>query len=333
MHTGSPTPLGPAPLPVRKTPKAGSRFHRGAKPAALSTHVPKFRDYLEAECGMAANTVAAYLRDVTKFAAWLPAGTPPTGVVLDTLTDFVEYLTGTGGLAPTSTARHLVSLKQFFRYLILEGVLAENAADLLVAPKLWDRLPAVLSPEKVNALLAAPHHSDPYPLRDRAVLAGLYATGCRASEVTGLCLRDVNTAEGWAKVTGKGDKQRVVGLNPVAVAALAAYLRHERPHLTRGRDRLDRDDAPLFLSRTGRPLTRVTVWNLVKRCAGRAGCSDRVSPHTLRHSFATHMLAGGAELRALQELLGHASIRTTQVYTHVEHSRLKRVHALHHPRG
>ena len=282
---------------------------------------------------MAANTVAAYLRDVTKFAAWLPAGTKPTGVTLDSLTDFVGHLTETEGLAPTSTARHLVSLKQFFRYLILEGVLTENAADLLVAPKLWDRLPTVLSPEKVNALLSAPHATDPYPLRDRAVLACLYATGCRASEVTGLALRDVNADEGWARVTGKGDRQRVVGLNPVAVSALSAYLRHERPLIVGVRDHLDRGDGPVFLSRTGRALTRITVWNLVKRSAGRAGCSDKVSPHTLRHSFATHMLAGGAELRALQELLGHASIRTTQVYTHVEHSRLKRVHATHHPRG
>jgi integrase/recombinase XerD len=156
----------------------------------------------------------------------------------------------------------------------------------------------------------------------------LYATGCRASEVASLRLRDVNLAEGFCRCVGKGDKERIVSLNPRARAAVEAYLEHERPVLAKAAD-----DDRLFLSRRGKRLSRIMVWNLVKKYAARIGCSRDVSPHTLRHSFATHMLAGGAEIRALQEILGHASIRTTQIYTHVEHSRLKAVHKRHHPRG
>jgi integrase/recombinase XerD len=160
------------------------------------------------------------------------------------------------------------------------------------------------------------------------VLTVLYATGCRASEVTSLRLRDVNLDQASARCVGKGNKERVVRLNPVARLALEAYLQHERPLLAG-----IRQPESLFISRSGRPLTRVFVWSMVKKYARRAGASGEVSPHTLRHSFATHMLAGGAELRALQELLGHASIATTQIYTHVEHSRLKAVHEECHPRG
>ncbi|MGH7128617.1 MAG: tyrosine recombinase, partial [Planctomycetaceae bacterium] len=231
-------------------------------------------------------------------------------------------------LAASSIARHLVSIKMFYRYLMLEGVLVESVVDLLSSPKLWQHLPKVLSPETVDRLLAAPQPSDRYPLRDRALLALMYATGCRASEAAGLRLRDVRLDERYGQCTGKGNKQRIVSLNPVAVAALEAYLRHERPALLGAREA----DA-LFLTRGGRPLSRITVWSLVKKYAARVGCSKDVSPHTLRHSFATHMLAGGAEIRALQELLGHASIATTQIYTHVEHSRLKAVHEKCHPRG
>jgi integrase/recombinase XerD len=155
----------------------------------------------------------------------------------------------------------------------------------------------------------------------------MYATGCRTSETTGIRVRDLRLEENFCRVLGKGNKERLVSLNPVARAALETYLATERPELARP------DSENLFLSRSGRPLTRIMVWNIVKKYAGRIGASKRVSPHTLRHSFATHMLAGGAEIRSLQEILGHASIRTTQRYTHVDHSRLKSIHASHHPRG
>ena len=331
-------------MPPRFKPKAGTRFS-SAKPAGgLREHAAGFRAYLKAECGMARNSLLAYGRDLDRFLDWLAGsdwpGVGPGGVTLKLLSAYRDDLAEGAGMAPSSVARHLVTLKQFFRYLVLEGVTTENPAELLDAPQRWDRLPAVMSPQKVDAFLDAPaaprgatELERAYASRDRALLALLYATGCRASEVTGLRVKDVRLEEGWAGVTGKGDKERVVGLNPRCRDAVEDYLHAARPALAGGRPAADGPDAPLLLSRTGRRLTRSVVWDLVKKYAAAAGCSGKVSPHTLRHSFATHMLAGGADLRALQELLGHASVRTTQVYTHVEHTRLKSVHAQHHPRG
>ncbi|MBA3311780.1 MAG: site-specific tyrosine recombinase XerD [Planctomycetota bacterium] len=316
-------------MPPRFTPPAGSRFSAvTAKPARLDVHVEPFLHYLDAECGMAANTLAAYRTDMQQFAAWFADHGPASlkQVDLQTLSRYLDHLHARN-LKATSIARHLVTIKTFFRYLVLEAVVTESAAELLNSPKLWQKLPAVLSPEAVDRLLAAPTRQDRYPLRDRAILAVMYATGCRTSEVIGLTLDAVHLTERFCRALGKGNKERLVSLNPVAIAALEAYLAHERPLLAR------EDSRHLFVSRSGKPLTRVMMWMLVKRYAGRIGASRQVSPHTLRHSFATHMLAGGAEIRALQELLGHASIRTTQIYTHVEHSRLKSVHAKHHPRG
>lgn len=278
---------------------------------------------------MSANTVKAYRTDLRQFLTWIDtAGTTSLDAIdLQVLSGFLEHLRDRN-LASTTVARRLVAVKMFFRFLVLDGVLAESTADLLSSPKLWQYLPTVLSPESVDRLLAAPATEDSYPLRDRAILAVLYATGCRASEVAGLMLQDVRLAEGFCRCLGKGNKERIVSLNPVATAALEAYLNHERPRLVGSRD-----CDTLFVTRSGRPMNRIVVWHLVKKYAARAGVSSKVSPHTLRHSFATHMLAGGAEIRALQELLGHASIRTTQIYTQVEHSRLKSIHARCHPRG
>jgi integrase/recombinase XerD len=288
-----------------------------------------FLQYLRAECGMSPNTLAAYGTDLRQFFEWLDerGSRSVAAVNLKLLAEYLEHLRDRN-LAVTTIARRLVSLKMFFRYLVLDGVLPQSSVDLLSSPKLWQYLPTVLSPETVDRLLAAPCAEDSYPLRDRALLAVMYATGCRASEVANLRVQDVRLKENYCRCTGKGNKERIVGLNPVAVAALEAYLQHERPRLVGSRDA----DA-LFVTRSGRVFNRVVVWLLVKKYAARVGIAKKVSPHTLRHSFATHMLAGGAEIRALQELLGHASIRTTQVYTHVEHSRLKAVHAKCHPRG
>lgn len=316
-------------MPPRFKPPAGSRFStETAKPARIDVHVEPFLRYLDAECGMSANTITAYRADMQQFATWFAEHGPASlkQVDLQTLSRYLDHL-HKRNLKATSIARHLVTIKTFFRYLVLESVITESAAELVNSPKLWQKLPAVLSPDAVDRLLAAPTRQDRYPLRDRAILAVLYATGCRTSEVIGLTLESINLAERYCRAVGKGNKERFVSLNPVAIAALDAYLTHERPLLAR------EDSRQLFVSRSGKPLTRVMFWMLVKRYAARIGASKQVSPHTLRHSFATHMLAGGAEIRALQELLGHASIRTTQIYTHVEHSRLKAVHAKHHPRG
>ena len=315
-------------MPPRKRPSADSSFRpvSGQNP---SVHLEPFLRYQEVEVGMARNTLLAYGSDLRQFFDWFEKHGPGSlnAVDLKLLSRYIEHM-HERGLSSTSVARHLVAIKMFFRYLLLEGVLRESVADLLSSPKLWQHLPHVLSPEMVNRLLAAPQAADRFMLRDRAMLALLYATGCRASEVVNLRLRDVHLDETYCRCVGKGNKERLVSLNPVACRAIAAYLADERPLLA-GRS----DAEELLISKSGRSLTRIMVWRLVKKYARRAGASEKVSPHTLRHSFATHMLAGGAEIRALQELLGHASIATTQIYTHVEHSRLKAVHRRCHPRG
>jgi len=297
--------------------------------ASASAQLDPFLSYLRAECGMSPNTLAAYGTDLKQFFDWLGGRgiRNASAVDLKTLTAWLEHLRDRN-LAVTTIARRLVSLKMFFRFLVLDGLIPKSTVDLLSSPKLWQHLPTVLSPETVDRLLAAPGGEDSYPLRDRAVLAVLYATGCRASEVAGLLMQDLNLKQRFCRCLGKGNKERMVGLNPVAVSALEAYIQHERPQLVG-----IRDSDSLFVTRSGRVFSRIIVWHLVKKYAARVGVSKKVSPHTLRHSFATHMLTGGAEIRALQELLGHASIRTTQIYTHVEHSRLKAIHAKCHPRG
>lgn len=316
-------------MPPRKKPPKNSKI-QVRKHADPVVHLEPFMNYLEAECGMAINTVSAYRSDVVQFLEWYSnqKSRPISDVDLKFLSGYLQHL-NKRKLAATTVSRHLVSIKLFFRYLVLEGILAESIADLLNSPKLWKYLPKVLSPEKVNELLMAPCNEDRYPLRDRAILAMMYATGCRVTEIVSLPLDAVKLEEGYARCIGKGNKERMVSLNPVAVAAVEAYIKYERPGM------ITRNPAEqaIFLNRGGKQLSRIMVWNIVKKNAERVGCSKEVSPHTLRHSFATHMMAGGAEIRALQELLGHANIRTTQIYTHVDHSRLKAVHQMYHPRG
>ncbi len=315
----------------RKRPPEGRSFAVSTfrDPASWLTG---FLAYLDAECGMSKNTIAAYRRDLERFFTWnrdnARAGVHDIGV--PTITAFLEFLQ-TLDLAASSIGRNLVAVRMFFRYLMLEGVVAESTVDLVSSPKLWERLPKVLSPDMVDSLLNAPEGPvDRYYRRDRALLAVMYATGCRVSEVVGLKLQDVQLDESYCRCTGKGNKQRLVSLNPVAVDAIRRYLDVERGDLV---SVAGDDSGYLFLTRSGRPLNRESVWSLVQRYAARVGCASEVSPHTLRHSFATHLLAGGADIRALQEMLGHSSIRTTQIYTHVEHSRLKAVHKQCHPRG
>jgi integrase/recombinase XerD len=315
-------------MPPRKRPSAESTF-RPLAGQNLAPYLESFLRYQQAEIGMARNTILAYGTDLRQFSEWIEtqARTGLNAIDLKVLTSYLAHLRERN-LSSATVARHLVAIKMFFRYLVLEGVIRESVVDLINSPKLWQHLPHVLSPDMVNRLLAAPEGADRFMLRDRAALALLYATGCRASEVVNLRLRDVHLDESYCRCIGKGNQERLVSLNPVAVRAVAAYLESERPLLAA------RSDAEeLLISKSGRPLTRILVWSLVKKYARRIGASAKVSPHTLRHSFATHMLAGGAEIRALQELLGHASIATTQVYTHVEHTRLKAVHRQCHPRG
>ena len=291
----------------------------------------RFEAYLRGEAQLSPHTVAAYVRDLGKFKTWLGERSVAALTIAE-LSEYVGYLSDQN-LAPTSIARHVVSLRQFFRYLQLEAVLTDNLAELLISQKVWERVPRVLSPGKVDKLLEGPDHVDQdrqHLLRDRAILELLYATGARVSEVCSLRLADVHLAEGFIKVHGKGDKERIVPLGPRAVAAVEAYLAKERPVLAR---RAGTEPAQLILSRTGRALRREQVWKLVKLYAAATGVPTDISPHTLRHSFATHLLSGGADLRQVQELLGHATIRTTQIYTHVDAERLRKVHAMYHPRA
>jgi integrase/recombinase XerD len=322
-------------MPPRRRPTASAGPATRSVGAAsagysdVSSHLPGFTQYLKAEVGLSANTIQAYGSDLAQFADWLRKAGGNDLFKLDRRS-FTEYLRHLHGrkLAASSVGRHLVSIKMFFRYLVLEGLLKESFADQLGSPKLWRRLPRILSPDRVDRLLVAPTVVDRLRLRDRCLLALMYATGCRASEVCRLTLDNVHLGESYCRCVGKGNKERLVSLNPVAIAAIQAYLEHERPLLG-----ATASTPQLLLNRNGGPLSRLAVWRIIKKYARRIGCGDGVSPHTLRHSFATHMLAGGAEIRALQEMLGHASIATTQVYTQVEHSRLKAIHRSCHPRG
>jgi integrase/recombinase XerD len=289
-----------------------------------------FLHYLMSECGVSPHTLAAYRADLMKFVAWRKAHAPGPLARLDVgdLAGYVDFLTASG-LAPSSVGRHLASLSTFFRFLIFEGRLAENVAKLLLAPPVWDRLPTVLGPAAVERLLSTPCATTRVGRRDRAALETLYATGCRASEVVALRPRDLDLEAGLARCVGKGDKERIVPLGSRARSALIEYLERDRAALVRRHP----ETATVLVARSGRPLSRVGLWRIVKTHARAAGLPQAVSPHTLRHSFATHLLAGGADLRAVQEMLGHASIATTQIYTRVELSRLRAVHAQFHPRS
>jgi integrase/recombinase XerD len=289
-----------------------------------------FLHYLMAECGVSPNTLAAYRSDIMKFSRWRQehAPGPLADVEIRTLAGYVDHLRESG-LAPSSVGRHLASLSTFFRFLIFEGKLEENVAKLLVAPAVWDRLPTVLSPAAVERLLEAPSTETPIGRRDRAALETLYATGCRASEVAGLRPRDLDLIAGTLRCIGKGDKQRVVPLGSRAVACLRSYLERDRPALARRRPETE----TVFVTRQGKPLTRTGLWRIVHTYAVAAGLPGKVSPHTLRHSFATHLLEGGADLRVVQELLGHESLATTQIYTHVSPGRLRDAYRDAHPRA
>lgn len=315
---------GRAPAPERPIAEPLLDLHR------------QFMAFVRVECGLSPNTLEAYSRDLTELLAELTSA-GITSAVKITPRDLSGHLTGlkTGrGLAPTSIIRHLATLKVFCRWMAARGFIKDNPADVLERPTRWRRLPGVLSPRQLKQLLEAPRPgeaADGPPLwqRDRAMLELMYASGLRASEVGELGMTDLHEALGVVRVTGKGRKQRLVPFGKPARAAIQAYLAECRPLLVRpdGRDR-----GRLLLSRTGRPLERVAVWQIVKRHAAAAGLQD-VHPHTLRHSFATHLLVGGADLRVVQELLGHADIGTTEIYTHVDRSRLRDVHKKHHPRA
>jgi len=231
------------------------------------------------------------------------------------------------GLAAASIRRALSSMRTYFHYLVAEGVIASDPTEKLEAPRGWRRLPEVLAVEQVVRLLEAPDEDHPLFWRDRAILETLYASGVRVSELVGMRVLDMDLREGVVLVFGKGGKERLVPLGGIAVGTLERYFEGVRPRLDRGAG-----EGVVFLNHRGRPMTRVAVWQIVRGAAQRAGIEGKLSPHTLRHSFATHLLEGGADLAVVQELLGHADISTTQIYTHVDRDYLRSVHREFHPR-
>jgi integrase/recombinase XerD len=299
----------------------------GATP--LERDIDRYLDYLAAERGLSRKTLEAYGRDLAVFSGWLGARKIRGAGAIGTaeVRAHLVHLAGRG-LAPRSQARALAAIRSFLRFLVQRERLARDPAANLRVRCPPNRLPRTLGQGEVGALLAQPADGEPRGLRDRALLELLYACGLRVSEVIGLRGPQVDLQAGFVTVVGKGSKERVVPLGRPARAALEAYLARERPTLLRGRP------SPfIFVGTRGRALTRQAVWKLIRRRALAAGLGRRVSPHTLRHTFATHLLGGGADLRVVQTLLGHADIGTTQVYTHVAPARLREVHRRHHPRA
>jgi integrase/recombinase XerD len=289
--------------------------------------VRRFLEYVRHERALSANTQEAYRRDLRDFSAWLSDGNPVRLSVRD-LGDYLAAL-DKRGLARASVARQAATLRTFYAFLQLEGVVRESPAELLTAGRRADVIPGTLSPEQVDRLLESPETATPSGRRDQALLELLYATGCRASEVSTLRLTDVHLTESFCTCRGKGDKERVVPLGRRAVAALRAWIDGPRSAFAA---RAGSSPSWMILSSRGNRLSRMRIWEIVRLHADKAGVPPDIGPHTLRHSFATHLVAGGVDLRHVQEMLGHASIATTQRYTHVDASRLRSIHEKFHPR-
>ncbi|CAA9299415.1 MAG: Site-specific tyrosine recombinase XerD [uncultured Gemmatimonadaceae bacterium] len=288
-----------------------------------------FHDYLSVEQGASPRTNEAYARDLERFATFarLAGAATPTDVAARTLRDYVYHLKDLG-LAPASIRRNVSAVRSYFRFLVGEGRVLRDPSERLETPRRWRSLPEVLSVEDVARLLAAPSLDDALAFRDRALLELAYGAGLRVSEWITLGLRDLLLADGLVRVFGKGSKERLVPIGRSAIGAVAVYTRELRPRLERGAGK-----GVLFLNARGEPLTRMGAWKILRKHVDRAGITKHVSPHTLRHSFATHLLEGGADLRAVQEMLGHADISTTQIYTHVDREYLRSVHKQYHPRA
>ena len=283
-------------------------------------------NYITVEKGLADNTISAYQRDLDKFAAFLGDRQLST-VDRSSVIDFLNMLRQQG-LDSRSIARSLVTLRNFFQFLVFEGTLGKNPCLEIESPRVWKNLPKVLSLEDVEVLLSQPDPSSALGLRDKAMLEVLYATGLRVSELVSLRMRELSLDLGYLTCVGKGSKMRVVPLGRSAVQHLECYLRSARPGLLKGKS-----SDFVFLNRHGSKLTRQGFWRLIRSYGHKANIRTELKPHLLRHSFATHLLQRGADLRSVQLMLGHADISTTQIYTHVVKERLKNLYLQHHPRA
>ena len=288
-----------------------------------------FRDFLALESGHSANTVEAYLRDLRRMGDFAVSRgiRDPARLTRVQLREFV-FLLKDLGLSPSSIRRSVSAIRTYYGFLLGEGRVKDDPSDRLESPRRGRVLPETLSVSEVEALLASPKVEQPLAWRDRSLLELAYGAGLRVSELCSLGLTDLLLTENLIRVFGKGSKERLVPIGRSVIGAVSVYLHTMRPELDRGKSK-----GRVLLNARGEPLSRVGAWGVVKRAAERAGITKRVTPHTLRHSFATHLLEGGADLRAVQEMLGHADLSTTQIYTHVDREYLRSVHKQFHPRG
>ena len=298
---------------------------------ALARHfwLERFDEFFTLEQGASERTNEAYGRDLARLAAWAASQgvAEPAELKAAHLREFVYHLKDLG-LAPSSIRRGISAIRSWYRFLLAEGVVTKDPSERLETPKKWRVLPEVLTAGEVDAIIGAVTLDERFAFRDRAMLELAYGAGLRVSEWIGIAARDVLLDELVVRVLGKGGKERLVPIGRKAAGALAVYLRELRPALEKGAGQ-----GALFLSTRGRPLSRMGAWKILRKYVERSGVKKEVTPHTLRHSFATHLLEGGADLRAVQEMLGHADISTTQIYTHVDREHLRQVHKQFHPRG
>lgn len=296
----------------------------------LDQIVDQYIDYLKIEKGLAAKTIQAYAGDLATFLGFLKSEKIKSFARTDTavLLKFIIDMRQNGRSARTR-ARHLVTIRGLYQYLYQSGEIADNPAKLVALPKSGLKLPDVLNVEEVDQLLAAPDLDTPRGKRDAAMLELIYAAGLRVSELIYLEMNAINLEAGFVRVLGKGSKERIVPIGQKATKRIQTYLNDARPHLLKQTTH----SLYLFVARAGRPMTRQGFWKLLRRYVTKAGLNKRVTPHSLRHSFASHLLEGGADLRAVQMMLGHVDIATTQIYTHVAQKRLVKIHAKYHPRG
>ncbi len=297
--------------------------------AALRFQLDRFGDFLTLEQGNAGRTLEAYHRDVARLVEYATSkgAAAPVDITSRLLREFVYHLKDMG-LAPASIRRNISAVRTYYRFLLSDGVVVRDPSERLETPRRWRTLPDVLSVDEVTRLIAAPTLDDPMAFRDRAMLELAYGAGLRVSEWITLGTRDVLMEDKLVRVFGKGSKERLVPIGRSAIGAVATYLRELRPAIEKGAGK-----GVLLLNARGEPLSRMGAWKILRKYVERSGITKAVSPHTLRHSFATHLLEGGADLRAVQEMLGHADISTTQIYTHVDREYLRRVHKQFHPRG
>ncbi len=294
----------------------------------LGQSVRDFLDYLIVEAGLSNNTILAYGRDLKSFLVYCKSqNVSRLQQIKPALIHKYLQVLGRAEKSESSIKRGLVAIRMLLRFAKLTGLICDDFTAILEGPKLWQKLPTYCSKKQVIDLLNAPSPDEPFYLRDKAILELLYATGVRASELAGLKTSNLNLDIGYLRCLGKGNRERVIPVGKTAIAATVEYLRDLRPKLAKSQSA-----DFLLLSRTGLPLSRIEVWRLVKKYAIRAGLPGNLTVHTLRHCFATHLLTGGADLRSVQEMLGHVDIATTQIYTHVDQERLRKIHKEFHPR-